>query len=113
MSRDDASLLDTLHFAREILGLSAGLTEDRFLADTTTQYAILYLFTFLGEAITRLSTTFRAQHPDIPWSAIAGMRNPLVHGYDKVNLNGVWITMTEDLPIFVATIEPVVRPEPE
>ena len=36
--------------------------------------------------------------PDIPWQAITGMRNRLVHAYFDVDLDRVWDTVTEDLP---------------
>jgi uncharacterized protein with HEPN domain len=38
----------------------------------------------IGEAVTRLSNEFRSSHPEIAWAKIAGMRNRLIHGYDKI-----------------------------
>lgn len=33
---------------------------------------------------------FRAQHAEIPWKAIAGMRDRLIHGYFAVDYDIVW-----------------------
>jgi uncharacterized protein with HEPN domain len=41
---------------------------------------------------------FAAQHPSVPWRAMRGMRNPVAHGYDTVNLDIVWDTFQTALP---------------
>jgi uncharacterized protein with HEPN domain len=35
---------------------------------------MIYQIMIIGEAVKRLSPEFRRQYPEIPWSAIAGMR---------------------------------------
>ena len=52
----------------------------------------------LGEISHRLTDEFLAQNAAIPWKAIYGMRNKIIHDYDGVNLKVVWETITEDLP---------------
>jgi uncharacterized protein with HEPN domain len=41
----------------------------------------------------------------VPWKAIAGMRDRLLHGYDDVDLDLVWKTVDEDLPPLIARLE--------
>jgi hypothetical protein len=41
---------------------------------------------------------FAAEHPDIAWDLIYGMRNRLVHNYFEVDLEVVWRTVKQDLP---------------
>lgn len=38
----------------------------------------------IGEACHKLSPSFKANHPTIPWNTIIGMRNILAHDYDEV-----------------------------
>ena len=41
-----------------------------------------------------------------------GMRNAVIHGYDKVNLNIVWNTIREDLPRLVPQLQNILSKEP-
>ncbi len=40
------------------------------------------------------------------------MRNRLIHGYDQVQWDRVWETVTVHLPKLKATIEPLIPKEP-
>jgi len=105
MWRDDATLLDILRAARLALEFRGGLEKAAFLTDLKTQAAVLHELLVLGEAAKRLSAAFREEHPDVPWRAIAGMRDRLLHGYDDVDLDLVWKTVDEDLPALVTRLE--------
>jgi len=75
-------LLDIAQAARLVIEFTQGMTKEQFLEDIKTQSAVLYQLLVMGEAVKRLSCEFRARHPHIPWSLIAGMRDHLIHGYD-------------------------------
>lgn len=66
------------------------MTQAEFRQDPKTQSAILHQITVMGEAVKRLSLAFLAQHPDIPWRQIAGMRDFLIHADNSVDLDTVW-----------------------
>jgi len=91
-----------LRAARLIAHFVEGLKQSAFEADLKTQSAVLHQVMVLGEAVTRLSDSFRDANADIPWRLIVGMRHRLIHGYDDVDLDEVWQTVTRDLPDFRA-----------
>ena len=37
-------------------------------------------------------------HSEIPWRAMYGLRNRIVHDYEGINLMLVWDVISEDLP---------------
>jgi uncharacterized protein with HEPN domain len=47
------------------------------------------IFSEGGEAVKQLSPATRQQEPEIPWKAIAGMRDVLIHDYMGVDLEAV------------------------
>lgn len=112
MWRDDATLLDILRAARLAREFRCGLDKAAFLTDFKTQAATLHELLVVGEGVKRLSTAFREGHPDVPWKAIAGMRDRLLHGYDDVDLDLVWKTVDEDVPALVKRLEGL-APRPE
>ena len=64
-----------------------------FESFTHTDYlqdALLRCLEVMGEATKRLSADCRASHPEIPWRAMAGLRDVLIHAYDRVDLQEVW-----------------------
>lgn len=107
MSRDDATVLDMVRAARLVVEFTRGLDKGAFLADRKTQSAVLHQLLVLGEAVKRLSASYRARHSAIPWRPIAGMRDRLIHGYDAVDLEAVWQTASVDIPRLVGLLEGV------
>ena len=107
MPRDDATLLDIARAARLVIEFKANLDETVFIDDIKTQSAVLHQLMVMGEAVKRLSPEFRANHPEIPWALIAGMRDKLIHGYDMVDFDHVWKTANHDVPRLLASIEPL------
>ena len=111
MNRDSETLLDIARFAR--LALEFAQETDRTgLADNLmAQSAILHQFLIMGEAVKRLSESFRSEHISIPWSRIAGMRDNLIHDYQDVDLDLVWDAIERDVPALLQYIEPLLPKE--
>lgn len=109
LSRDLSSLADILQAAKLAYSFITGVEKHDFLQDMMRQSAIIRQLEVLGEATKRLSPTFRAQYPTIPWQSMAGMRDILIHAYDHVDLFQVWQTVTVAIPDLITQIEPLVN----
>jgi uncharacterized protein with HEPN domain len=105
MLRDSATLLDMLKAARLAVEFREGMGKRAFLDDPKTQSAVLHQLLIFGEAGKRLSQEFRAQHEDIPWKKIVGMRDKLIHEYEDVDLDEVWKTVRSDVPRLIQQLE--------
>jgi len=65
----------------------------------------------IGEAARSVSEETRLLIPQVHWKAIIGMRDRLIHGYYKVDLNIVWEVLVDDLPPLIAVLETIMPPE--
>ena len=94
-----------LDYSREAMAIAASRSRSDLDADRLLQLGLVRLVEIIGEAASRVSSSSREQYPEIPWPQIAGMRNRLIHGYDFVDYDILWKTVTEDLPTLVVAIE--------
>lgn len=67
--------------------------------------AILRRVGVVGEAASRVPVADRDQFPSIEWRNIIGMRQHVVHGYDKVDLDILEGLLRGDLPYLVRQLE--------
>lgn len=104
MRADRAWLLDILEALSKIEKY-ASRGEKAFCEDDLIQVWIIYYIQVAGEAANQLSDSIKNQRPDIPWKAIIGMRNVLVHQYFGLDLGEIWDTAANDLPLLKTKIQ--------
>ena len=91
-------LEDIAEEIRKVSRFIKNMTFEDFKADEKTVYAVIRAIEIIGEAAKKVPDEIKQDQTIIPWRAISGMRDKLVHDYSGVNLTIVWKTATEDLP---------------
>lgn len=74
-----------------------GKSKDRFIKSTTYQNAVSMCILQIGELVNRLTDDFKAEHSNIPWHKIRGMRNFVAHEYGSIDFDIVWYTATNSI----------------
>ena len=96
-----ADLEENLRRAEEFVH---GLTFHEFAQDQLAQYAVMRALEIVGESSKRIPEHVRALEPGVPWKAMAGMRDRLIHAYESVNLELVWSTIRVTIPPLIPRI---------
>lgn len=82
---------------------------DEFENDEKTQFAVVRALEIIGEASKKIPQTFKDRTPEIPWRAIAGMRDKMIHDYMGVNQAVVWKTIKEDIPALIEQLRKLTK----
>jgi len=104
---DHVWLADILIAARHVRRFAEGVTQEELEADEMRASAIIRKLEIIGEAAKNISPEFKSTHPQIPWKAMAGMRDVLIHAYRSVNPDLVWKAVSESVPKLIAEVEPL------
>ena len=67
--------------------------------------SMLFRMIQISENAKRLSDGYKVMHGNIPWNALSGLRNRIVHDYGNVDLNIVYETLKKDMPEVLEMIE--------
>lgn len=105
LPEDRVRVLHMIEAAENAMGFVAGHTPAALEDDRKTLFAVIRCIEIIGEAAARVSESTRSAAPDIPWSAIVGMRNRLVHAYFDVDTELVWKTTHIELPALTGRLQ--------
>lgn len=106
MSRRDPaiSLRQMRDHAQEAMDLVRGRDRSDLDTDRLLALALVRLLEIVGEAAARVPADEQARRSGVPWPAIVGLRNRLIHGYDNVDYDIVWQIVTTDLPTLASEL---------
>lgn len=78
---DRVRILHMIEAAGAVGRFMAGRSRADLDQDQMLLFAVVRAIEVLGEAASKISPETRAAVPSVPWGAIVGMRNRLIHGY--------------------------------
>ena len=94
-----------LDAAKQAIEFTRGRSSADLYRDAQLALALTRLVEIIGEAAKNVSAETRATQPQIPWRAIAGTRDRLVHAYFDVDLEQLWQIVAVDLPPLAVALE--------
>jgi len=106
----EKSLHDLLDSARFLLGFTAKRSFEDYLADRGFRSAIERELIIIGEAVLRLQKLDAALAGRISeHQRIISFRNVLVHGYDAIKPDLVWLVVTDKLRPLIQEAEALMQ----
>lgn len=88
-----------------ILDHTQGMTQAEMEENELLIDSIMFRIVQMAENGAKLSEAFRAEYSDIPWAAIRGMRNRIVHNYGVVSMAIVYDTVSNHMPKMYAMLK--------
>lgn len=110
MSRRDKVVLQKviseINIGAEMIG---DTTLEQFNADEKLKRAICMTVINVGELIKNITDDTRKRYSQIPWKAIAGMRDLTAHKYQTLKMEDVYDTVKTDFPELKVELEKVLN----
>lgn len=104
-------LFDIIQSVEKIEKFSRGISFDQLMGDERTKDAILRNLQVIGEASKNLPESLIADHPEVDWSGLAGVRDIVTHRYFRVDWHLLWISIQEELPILKSQVHKLIKEE--
>lgn len=98
-----------LEAARTCLQFSTGKVRSDLEIDHMLSFAIIRALEIFGEAASKVSSQFQNKHSQIPWRAIVGMRNRLIHAYFDIDYDVVWEAVNNEIPGIIPELEKLIE----
>jgi uncharacterized protein with HEPN domain/predicted nucleotidyltransferase len=111
--RNYAALLDMVRAIQEIQEDTANLTDEGYRERRLIRRAVERNLEIIGEAVRRITPEFRQAHPEVDWTGAVGLRNIIIHQYDRVDNETIWQIVTTVLPLLLPQLERLLPPIPE
>jgi len=86
-----------------------GSDVEDFVDDKHYQTSCSFCIDQIGENIKKLSSELRNKYSETDWKGLMGMRDVIAHGYHRIDLEEVWITMTEEIPMLKEVCERILN----
>ena len=107
--RNELILRKIIEYSEKILHYCKDNTDkDSFMSNSLLVEACVFNLSQIGEITNKLDTAFTEAYPEIPWYALYGLRNRIVHDYEGVNLNLIWDIIHDDLPSLLEDLKNLV-----
>ncbi len=98
------ALAQMIESAERALSVTRTRRREELDADWILRLGLTKAVEIVGEAANRVSATTQARFPEVPWREAIATRHRLTHGYDSVDPDQLWDTVTRDFPPLLAAL---------
>ena len=106
---DEQRLQKILDNAEKLLSYISehNVTKEQLLNDYSLQWLVTTPLYNIGEQVYKISEETKAQHPEIIWNVVSGLRHRLVHDYDGINWSIIVAVIFDEMDDFVKAVKAI------
>ena len=94
---------------RFIINNTKSLTKEQISKNEILIDSIMFRLIQISENSLKLSESFKAKFNNIPWYAIKGLRNRIVHDYGNVDYTVVYDTIKNEIPHCIEELNKIIK----
>lgn len=92
-----------------ILEHTEDVAQDEFEENEILIDSVMFRLIQISENCDKLTDAFKSNYTFIPWRAMKGMRNRIVHEYGNVDLSVVYDTVSKDIPELLCKLKDIMK----
>jgi len=108
LNRNIVILQKMVAYCDDAVKYSKGLSYEAFIENELYLTFSVFSLSQLGELSSKLDQEIREHYPTIPWQALRGIRNRIVHDYDGVKFRILWDVLTKNIEPLKRTLIDVI-----
>ncbi|MEO8410835.1 MAG: DUF86 domain-containing protein [Propionivibrio sp.] len=104
-AEDQVRLKHMIEAPEDVQRFVVGRQRSELATDRMLLFALVRAVEIIGEAASRVSEETRGVHANVPWKAIIGMRNRLVHAYFDIDTGILWVAAKVEIPALLVQLQ--------
>jgi len=109
MKYDYSYLEHILLSIKKVKEYTKALSKVDFDSNELVQDAVIRNIEIIGEATKKISNELKSKYKEIPWREMSGMRDKLIHDYMGIDVDVVWKTIIDDIPLIETLIKKIYK----
>lgn len=104
--RNEIAIQKIISYAEKVVQYCEVVSnQHEFSSNSMLVESCVFNLSQIGELANKLDNSFTDQYSDIPWFALYGLRNRIVHDYEGVKFHLIWDIIKEDLPELITKLK--------
>jgi uncharacterized protein with HEPN domain len=103
-NEDRVRVQHMIEAAETVATFVAGRQRSDLETDQMLLFALVRAIEIIGEAASKVSQETRSAENQIPWKAVIGMRNRLIHAYFEIDSDILWVAATQEVPALLTQL---------
>lgn len=98
-------MVDIVEMVEKIERYTQGKSFEDFSHDEMAIDAVIRNFEIIGEAANNIPKEIQEKYPYVEWKRMIGFRNVLIHDYFGIDIESVWDTVINNIPLLKEQIK--------